>query len=468
MVSHRLAGAPLDFAALRSELAVPGEFSAAVIDEATRSAASPNWPDDDRTDLPLVTIDPVGSMDLDQAVHLAATKGGGYLVSYAIADVASFVRPGGDLDQETHGRGETLYFPDARVPLHPTVLSEGAASLLPDEVRPAVLWQIALDDAGNVIDVNLRRARVRSRDRLDYVGVQRMLDDGSAPETIRLLETVGKLRLDLARKRHAIDLDLPEQQVVGDDHGGWSLRFRRQLPAERYNAQMSVLTGMCAAQLMLRNRVGILRTVPPPSEKSIDTLRRVARVMGIDWPRAAEPGDVLDAVDRSNPKQAAFVDAAAVLLRGSSYSAFDGEPPAQQLHGGLGAPYAHVTAPLRRLVDRYGTEVCLALHHQHPVPDWVHDYLPALPDLMKQAAHRAGQVDRAVVDTVEAWLLSPRVGEQFDVVVIEVEGDAATVSLDDPAVLARCRGPRMPLGERISARLVQADVTTRTVRFERV
>jgi VacB/RNase II family 3'-5' exoribonuclease len=468
MVSHRLAGAPLDFAALRSELSVPGEFSPAVIAEATRSATSPVEPDDDRTDIPLVTIDPLGSLDLDQAVHIGTAPGGGYVVSYAIADVASFVRPGGELDQETQRRGETLYFPDARVPLHPLVLSEGAASLLAGEVRPAVLWRITLDDAGEVVDVDVRRARVRSRQRLDYVGVQRMLDDGSAPDTIRLLETVGRLRLNLARKRHAIDLDLPEQEVVAEDHGGWALRYRRQLAAERYNAQMSVLAGMCAAALMLRSGIGVLRTVPAPSQKSVDTLRRVARVMGIDWPRHAEPGDVLDAVDRGNPKHAAFVDAAAVLLRGSSYQAFDGALPEQRVHGGLGAPYAHVTAPLRRLVDRYGTEICLAIQHQQPVPNWVRDRLPTLPEAMKQAAHRAGQIDRAVIDAVEAWLLSARVGEQFDVVVIDVEGDTATVSLDDPAVLARCRGAHLPLGERVRARLVQADVATRTVRFEQV
>src|SRR5207344_359403 len=166
--------------------------------------------------------------------------------------------------------GETLYFPDARVPLHPLVLSEGAASLLPDEARPAVLWQITLDDVGEVVDVDLRRARVRSRQRLDYVSVQRMLDADSAPEMIRLLETVGRLRLNLARQRHTIDLDLPEQEVVRADDGGWALRFRRQVAAERYNAQISLLAGMCAAQLMLRSDIGILRTVPTPSQRSID------------------------------------------------------------------------------------------------------------------------------------------------------------------------------------------------------
>src|SRR5690349_14893504 len=145
MGSHRVAGVPVDFAALRSGLQVAGDFVPEVIAEAERAAARLALPDDDATDIPFVTVDPAGSRDLDQALHIARNGDDGFLVSYAIADVASFVSPGSALDDATHRRGETLYFPDARVPLHPPVLSEGAASLLPGEVRPAVLWQLTLD-----------------------------------------------------------------------------------------------------------------------------------------------------------------------------------------------------------------------------------------------------------------------------------------------------------------------------------
>ena len=88
-----------------------------------------------------VTVDPPGSRDLDQAMHLSR-RNSGYRVRYAIADVASFVRPGGAIDQEAIRRVETLYSPDTRTPLHPPVLSEGAASLLPGQTRPALIWTI--------------------------------------------------------------------------------------------------------------------------------------------------------------------------------------------------------------------------------------------------------------------------------------------------------------------------------------
>ena len=84
-------------------------------------------------------------MDLDQALHIER-DGDGYVVHYAIADVAAFVTPGDPVDVEANRRGETLYGADSKVPLHPKVLSEDAGSLLPDQVRPALLWTIKVDD----------------------------------------------------------------------------------------------------------------------------------------------------------------------------------------------------------------------------------------------------------------------------------------------------------------------------------
>jgi len=462
-MTHRVAGAPLDFAALRAELEVPGDFASDVLADAERSASNVELPDHDATDLPLVTVDPAGSRDLDQAVHVGRTDGG-FLVSYAIADVAAFVRPGSPVDVEAHARGETLYFPDRRVPLHPPVLSEGAASLLPDQVRPAVLWRIGVRADGEVTDVDVRRARVRSVAQLDYAGVQSDADRGGLPDAIALLPDVGRARLAAARRCHAIDLDLPEQ-VVEQDGDGWTLHLRTPLPVERYNAAISLLTGSCAAGLMLRAGVGVLRVVPPQEPGAVAALRRAASALRVPWPDGAAPGDVLDQLDRGNPRHVALMEHATSLLRGAGYVAFASGPPAQTLHAGIGAPYAHVTAPLRRLVDRYATEVCLAVHAGQPVPEWASSALEALPAEMQRADHVAHVADRAVVDATEAWLLRDRVGDRFAATVIDAEARGGTVVLDEPAVRARCEGADLPVGERITVRLVTADVVARQVRF---
>jgi exoribonuclease R len=175
------------------------------------------------------------------------------------------------------------------------------------------------------------------------------------------------------------------------------------------------------------------------------------------------------AVDPATPRGAAFLDQAADLLRGAAYTAFDGTPPAETGHGGVGAPYAHVTAPLRRLADRYATEVCLALSAGTPVPHWAREALPLLPKTMADTDRLAGAANRGAVDLAEAVLLAGRVGERFDAGVLDLDDrshrpPSGTVALDDPAVRARCMGT-LPLGERVEVTLTVADPATRKVEF---
>ncbi|GIE04572.1 RNB domain-containing ribonuclease [Paractinoplanes durhamensis] len=459
----------IDFSALRRELRLPGEFPAAVIAEAEAAVGADAAARVDRTDVPFVTVDPASSRDLDQAMHLERL-GGGYRVRYAIADVASFVRPDGALAAETWVRGQTIYLPDGRIPLHPEVLSEGAASLLPDVERPAVLWTIDLDADGAIVDVGLERARVRSRAKLDYDGVQRQVDAGTAPEPLALLPELGALLARRAADRGAVNLPLPEQEVERDG-AGWRLVLRAPLAVEEYNAQISLLTGMAAAGLMLRGGVGLLRTMPAPKPEAVAKLRAAAGSLGVGWPEGASVGAVVAAVDPATPRGAAFLDQAAELLRGAAYTPFDGTPPAETGHGGVGAPYAHVTAPLRRLADRYATEVCLALVAGSAVPEWAREALPRLPKAMGDTDRLAGSATRGAIDLAEAVLLNGRVGETFEAGVVDRDDPGrnrppgGTVALDDPAVRARCLGD-LPLGERIRARLTIADPATRKVEFE--
>ena len=460
-------------AAIQREMELPLAFPPGVEAEAGHAAAQPRLPDLDRTDIPLVTIDPPGSMDLDQALHFERRDGGGYRVHYAIADVAAFVVPGGALDAEAQRRGETLYGADSRIPLHPASLSEGAASLLPDQLRPALLWTIELDAGGEIGAVDVRRARVRSRARLDYAGVQQQLDAGTADPLWALLREVGELRKQREQARGGISLALPEQEISVVD-GQWRLAYRSNHPDEDWNAQISLLTGMAAARLMVRGKVGILRTLPPPQPQDIARLRRTAQALAIAWPDGRSYPDFIRGLDPSKDTHVAMLTACTTVLRGAGYVAFDGELPAQPLQSAVAAEYAHATAPLRRLVDRYVGEVCVALCANLPVPDWARTALPALPGLMAEADHRAKHYERQVIDLVEAVLLASRVGETFTGAIVEINGGhgnghEGVVMLRDPAIEARVVAPTpLPLGQDVAVRLVQADPLRRQVRFELV
>ena len=98
-----------------------------------------------------------------------------------------------------------------------------------------------------------------------------------------------------------MSLPLPEQEidVDGDE---WTLAFRRMLPVEEWNAQISLLTGMAAASLMVYARVGLLRTLPPPDPRDVQRLHRTAKALKIDWPAEQLYPDFIRSLDPTEPE----------------------------------------------------------------------------------------------------------------------------------------------------------------------
>jgi exoribonuclease R len=456
------------FAAVRAELKIPETLPPEVEEAARAAAAQPALPAADLTDVPFFTLDPPGSMDLDQAMHLDR-DGDGYRVRYAIADLPAFVSPGGVIDAEARRRGQTLYAPDKRAPLHPLSLSEGAASLLPGQVRPAYVWDIRLDGDGEDVSVDLNLAMVRSVERLDYAQVQQGVEvgaDGAPPDPrFALLKEIGEKRIRLEQERGGASLPIPQQEVVLED-GRYRLQFRPALAVEDWNAQISLLTGMAAADIMLGGQIGILRTMPGPDHGTLARFHRQAAALGARWPAETAYGVFLRSLDRTEPRQLAIVHEAAALFRGAGYTPFIGDMPEHSEHAAVAAPYAHVTAPLRRLVDRFGLVVCEAICRGAEVPAWARDALPHLPQVMADSDRLAGALERACTDAVEAIVLQRRIGDVFPGVVVDLhQHGGGLVQIADPAVLARVSG-NVTLGSSIDVRLVEATPQTRTVRFE--
>lgn len=452
---------------IRDELEIPGAFPPEVEEEAQNAARrgpSSRPGRHDRTALGLVTIDPPGSRDLDQAL-LIERRGDGHRVRYAIADVAALVRPGGAVDREARERGVTLYLPDRRTPLHPGVLGEGAASLLPGQDRPALLWTIDLDASGEAVDVALERATVRSRSALSYRQVQERIDAGTADESLALLREVGERRLSREAARGGVSLSVPAQEIERDG-SGYRLRYEVPLPVERWNAQVSLLTGICAARIMLDGGVGLFRVLAPAEESALAGLRRSAAALGVPWGPGQPYPEVMRALDPVSPGHAAFAVRASRLFRGAGYEAWaraTGDPPPP--HAAIAAPYAHVTAPLRRMADRVANEVVLALSEGEQPPAWAREALPDMPDVMRRAGARERAAERLALDYLESVLLAGRVGEVFDATVVDVRDDRPVVQIAEPAVVAGldARGPRP--GEALRVRLAEADPETRRVLF---
>lgn len=460
------------FRRIRERLEVPEHFPSEV-DAAAAGVVGRGRPESegdrrDRRELALVTVDPPGSRDLDQAFH-AEERPGGFRVHYAIADVAAFVEPGSMLAREAWTRGTTLYSPDHRAPLHPDVIGEGAASLLVGEDRPAVLWTIDVEDDGAVADVAVERTLVRSRAQLTYRQVQDQVTAGRADRPLQLLQPIGEARRARLAAEGGISLHLPDQEVVADD-GGYRLVYDAPLAVEQWNEQVSLLAGMAAAALMLDAGVGILRTLPRPDPGTVRRLGHSARALGVPWSDdATEYTAILAGLDPADPAHAALITESARLFRGAAYEPFDGSPPADPAHHAIGGPYAHVTAPLRRLVDRYTNEIVLAVSAGRSLPSWVEAGFADLPATMDRARQHQGRLDRASVDFMEAMVLRGREGDRFEAVVTAVDDDGeATVQLTEPAVIARVADLEADAGTRVTLRLDAVDDEAGSVRFRPV
>ena len=448
-------------AGLRESVDAPLDFPDEVIAEAEASTAP--VPQIDLRDVPFATLDPEGSRDLDQAFHLERA-GTGYTVRYAIADVPGFVAPGGAVDAEARRRGQTLYAADGSIPLHPRVLSEDRASLLADVDRPALVWTFALDSSGVVSDFRLERALIRSRAQLDYTTTQLAIDRGEDGPAA-LLPEIGALRMEQERLRGGASLNLPDEEVVRAEDGTYAIERRRPLPVEEWNAQLSLMTGMAAASLMLDAGVGILRTMPEPDAAAFETFRHQTEALGRPWTAGAY-GDYLRGLDRADPMTLPVLEAASSLFRGAGYLVFDGEAPGAAVQAAIAAPYAHATAPLRRLVDRWALAICLAEANGEPAPEWARASLGELPALMQESGQRASRLNAATINSVEAALLTPLVGTTIEATVIELRGERAAVQIADPAVTATAPlPPGAEPGDVVRLRIVRADIAKGEVEF---
>jgi len=463
------------FHAKRAELGVRVDFPEEVAREAAgaakRAAAKSHA---DLTEVPFLTIDPPGSRDLDQALCIQPGEDGGFRLWYAIADLAAFVARGGAMEKEAWLRGVTFYAPDLRATVYPPALAEGAASLLPEVERPAVVFAFELDARAEIRALRVQRARIRSRAQLTYEQALHHVD-GTAPlqgewaASLPQLKRFGEERRRRETERGGVSLPILDQHVQRTTAArlGYEVGYERPNAAEDWNAQVSLLTGHAAALRMLEARVGVLRTMAAPDPERLEFFRRLARTLGFEWPEAVSYAEFVRGLDPAHPAVTPLLWQARRVSRGSDYVAFDGDPPADPLHHALAMPYAHVTAPLRRLADRYVLDLLVALEEgRRPTPEETATLL-ALPAVMNDAETRANKLERGVVDIAEAEALGGREGTLFAATVLDVRKGHLEVQIEDPAIRAQLpSGDAAPeLGARVRVRLVSASVQDGRVEF---
>lgn len=441
---------------IRKQFDVPDSFPPEVLAAAETAAGRIPVDHADWTDRHFLTLDPASSTDLDQAFAIERS-GSDILLHYAIADVAWFVTDGDPLDTEAWQRGTTTYLPDGRASLYPVELSEKAASLLPDGPRPAIVLSVLIAPDGTSRLDGATRALIRSRAKLAYGTVRDdQLPDGFAELGARIAAAEDR--------RGAARVDPPEQQLEPNGIGGFTLSFRPYSKAETGNAALSLAANLAVADAMLAGGTGLFRVMASPDSEAIEELRRTAAAFSMDWPQEMPLAQFEKRLDPGHPSDAAIMLAIRRAGRGATYRPHrDGHMP---WHAAIAAPYAHATAPLRRLADRHVLRAVLAIANGQAVPDAVTEAFERLPRVMARAASRDGQIERAVIDLAESAMLANLTGETFKAVVTGMRRDKATIQLCDLPVVTRIEADSVLPGEHIQVRLTSARPEARAIVFE--
>ncbi|HEX8623064.1 MAG TPA: RNB domain-containing ribonuclease [Allosphingosinicella sp.] len=442
-------------ASIREEFQIPAAFPATVLAAAEESSRRPPTGHVDRTSWPFVTLDPATSTDLDQAFTIERS-GADLILRYAIADVAWFVDDGGPIDQEAWKRGTTQYLPDGKAALYPPVLGEEAASLLPDAPRPAVIFTVRIGTDGRASLDAAERAIVRSRAKLAYDGVR------SADLPADFAELARRIQAAEA-ERGAARVNPPAQEIAAIGDGRYELLFRPPLESEVRNAALSLATNLAIADLLQANGTGLFRVMAEPDEGAVSRLRHTAKGLGLSWPASASLAEFERSLSPADPKQATVMLAIQRSSRGAGYIPFrQGEKP---WHAAMAATYAHATAPLRRLADRYVVRATLALASGEAVPAVVSEAFEKLPAVMARADALGAQIQRAAIDLAESVILHGREGERFEAVVTEVDQRGARIQLCDLPVVARVSDTNLDPGDTLAVTLVESDPSRRSVAF---
>ncbi|MCB1782490.1 MAG: ribonuclease R [Alphaproteobacteria bacterium] len=343
------------------------DFPKDVLEETKGLKVPPLKGREDLREIPLVTIDGADARDFDDAVFAEKLPDGTHHLIVAIADVAHYVRPGSALDREAYRRGNSTYFPDRVVPMLPEALSNDLCSLRPKENRASTAVHLWIDDQGKLLRYKFVRALIRSAARLTYEQVQAARDGVTDDTTGPLIEAViaplyeAFSILEAARKkRGALDLDLPERQIVIDDKGNMTgVRTRARLDAHKLIEEFMILANVAAASALEKRNAGkkgwgdypcIYRVHDKPSMEKLDGARDFLDSFSLSLPKGQS----------IQPRQINYVlEAAAklpyshlisqVILRTQSQAVYS---PENIGHFGLALQkYAHFTSPIRRYAD---------------------------------------------------------------------------------------------------------------------
>ena len=383
---------------------------------------------DDLRGLLAVTIDGADARDFDDAVSIEPLEGGGVRLGVHIADVSWYVRPGTLLDAQAQMRGTSVYLPDRVLPMLPEALSNGCCSLLPGQDRLTVSALIDCDTKGQVLTYRLTRSVIRSRERLIYADVNRLLDGDQAlaeryADLLPSLRRMAKLAAKLRGQRLAggsLDLDVSEATITVDGLGEpTDITLRDRGAAERMIEDFMLLANrVVAAHTKARALPCLYRVHEPMDPDKAAAFAAFARGLGLHLRDATPQGLqrlLLEAEAR--PEYPVITQ---LLLRALQKARYDAEPLG---HFGLAtSDYCHFTAPIRRYPDLFVHRgLCAGMSGElRFVERAMEATAPGLSAHCSERERNAMEAERTVERLMMARYMAGRIGQVYDGLVVSV------------------------------------------------
>ncbi len=451
----------LDVEIIIRKFHIPHEFPADVLHQA--QSFPKQIPEEEATkrrdfrDLDIVTIDGETARDFDDAVWVDKLDNGHYKLQVHIADVCYYVRPGSPIDREAALRGTSVYFPDRAIPMLPIELSTGLCSLRPDEDRLVLSALLEFDRQGDVLSQEFTQGVIRSRARMTYTNVFRILEGDEELRTqyaalVPRFELMQELALVLNRKRvkrGSIDFDMPEAMIEFDAEGDMTgvLRSPRTIANRLIEEFMLAANEAVAGHLETAELPSIYRIHEQPDPKRIMDFEEIASGFGYTLAPGALPVRKFKQTmrmrdGRKSVKEIVLPDE---NLRISSrayqklVAKLEGKPEERILtylmlrslkqaryseenkgHFALAAEaYTHFTSPIRRYPDLIVHRTLSNLLAGRP-PAMAEEQIRTIAQDSSASERRADEAERELVEWKKAKFMENRVGEDFDGLIISV------------------------------------------------
>lgn len=471
---------------------IPYELSEAEIKERLKIGR-------DLRDKVIFTIDGDDTKDVDDAISIEKLPNGNYKLGVHIADVSHYVKMGSAIEKEAYSRGTSVYLANSVIPMLPHILSNGICSLNEDVDRLAMSCEMEIDPTGKIVDSDIFPSIIRSRKKMTYKNVNKILEDGVIPEGYEpfakdLLE-MGKLAKILRKEkvgRGYIEFDIDEAKIIVDEKGEAIDVVKRYRGAGENLIEdfMIAANETVASTIYFMDLPFVYRIHGEPNEEKIESFKKLLRVLGykVEKTDKITPKVMQKILDDLKDKKEFYV-LSNLLLRSMQKATYD---PNNIGHFGLASKcYTHFTSPIRRYPDLTVHRLLKKYLIEHDMSPETITYLESiLPELTSHASKQerlAVECERAVDDMKKAEYMMKHIGEEYDGLITGVTSFGMFVGLenlieglvkldrldgiytydeDTFSLISNDKKTRYRLGDNVRVTCVNANKDTRTVDFE--